>query len=56
MSRELKAKAAYTRENFPDLRVTEMAEGFVIVAPARITTIDYRCLPDTVDPRGPKGK
>jgi hypothetical protein len=38
--------------------VTIQAAGNAIVrrSPGTITTYTYSCLPDTVDPRGPKGK
>jgi hypothetical protein len=46
---------AYARERRGDSTVTETPRvGLLIGAPS--TALQYSCLPDTVDPRGPKGK
>ena len=45
----------YARERLGDSTVMETPRvGLLIGAPS--TTLQYSCLPDTVDPRGPRGK
>ena len=47
--------AGYARERFGDSTVMETPRGGLLIG-APSTALQYFCLPDTVDPRGPKGK
>ncbi len=46
-------EAIATAQNASEHRATERASSLGI---KRLVDISYLCLPDTVDPRGPKGK
>jgi hypothetical protein len=51
--------AGVLTSNTPGITVTRLGELITIMTnepPRTLTTYSYTCLPDTVDPRGPKGK
>ncbi len=40
----------------PGIQVTRVGETLMIVTRDRVTSYSFTCLPDTIDPRGPKAK
>lgn len=40
---------------FPAAKIVKTIDSIMITGPKGLITYTYRCLPDTVDPRGPKG-
>ncbi len=57
MKCEVKETAAALRTSLGSpTSVTETESAVFVMGRARFTTMDYKCLPDTVDPCGPKGQ
>jgi hypothetical protein len=43
------------RMDAKELTVSKSESGYIILAPKAVRLVDFKCLPDTVDPRSPKG-